>query len=117
MQDSEARSSLVLIVEDIDWVRSAMTKSLERLGYRTAQATDDAEAFAVVEREPIDLILTEEQMPTFAVLMARLHADSALRKLPVVIINPDAEEGARHGEAYLVADYDDICGLLAGRVH
>ena len=115
MQDSEARSSLVLIVEDIDWVRSAMTKSLERLGYRTAQATDDAEAFAVVEREPIDLILTEEQMPTFAVLMARLHA--ALSKVPVVIINPDAEEGARHGDAYLVADYDDICYLLAGMVH
>ena len=115
MQDSEARSSLVLIVEDIDWVRSAMTKSLERLGYRTAQATDDAEAFAVVEREPIDLILTEEQMPTFAVLMARLHA--ALSKVPVVIINPDAEKGARHGDAYLLADYDDICCLLAGMVH
>ena len=115
MQNSEARSSLVLIVEDIDWVRSAMTKSLERLGYRTAQATDDAEAFAVVEREPIDLILTEEQMPTFAVLMARLHA--ALSKVPVVIINPDAEEGARHGDAYLLADYDDICYLLAGMFH
>jgi len=92
-----------------------MTNSLERLGYRTAQATDDAEAFAVVEREPIDLILTEEQMPTFAVLMARLHA--ALSKVPVVIINPDAEEGARHGDAYLVADYDDIRYLLAGMVH
>ena len=115
MQNSEARSSLVLIVEDIDWVRSAMTKSLERLGYRTAQATDDAEAFAVVEREPIDCILTEEQMPTFAVLMARLHA--ALSRVPVVIINPDAEEGARHGDAYLLADYDDICCLLAGMVH
>ena len=115
MQNSEARSSLVLIVEDIDWLRSAMTNSLERLGYRTAQATDDAEAFAVVEREPIDVILTEEQMPTFGKLMSRLH--SALSKVPVVIINPDAEEGARHGDAYLLADYDDICCLLAGRVH
>ena len=115
MQNSEARPSLVLIVEDIDWLRSAMTNSLERLGYRTAQATDDAEAFAVVEREPIDVILTEEQMPTFGRLMSRLH--SALSKVPVVIINPDAEEGARHGDAYLVADYDDICSLLAGMVH
>jgi len=49
------------------------------------------------------------------VLMARLHA--ALSRVPVVIINPDAEEGARHGDAYLLADYDDICYLLAGMFH
>ncbi|MFN2493154.1 MAG: response regulator [Pyrinomonadaceae bacterium] len=114
MENSDGRLPTVLIVEDIDWVRAGMTRAVERLGYRTVQATDVAEAFAVAERESIDLIVTEEQVPTFDVLMTRLRGHSALSNVPVVIVNPDAEEGARHSDAYLLADYADISSFLAG---
>ena len=77
------------------------------------EATNDAEAFQLAEREPPELILTEEELPTFDALMARLREHATLSSVPVVIINPDAENGARHGDAYLIADYVHISSLLA----
>jgi hypothetical protein len=47
--------------------------------------------------------------------MARLSEHPTLSSVPVVIINPDAENGARHGYAYLLADYADITSFLAVR--
>jgi hypothetical protein len=67
----------------------------------------------LTELQPIDLILTEEELPTFKDLMAFLHQHSTLSSVPVVIINPDAEDGARLGDAYLLADYDDISSFLS----
>jgi CheY-like chemotaxis protein len=39
------------IVEDIDWIRSAMKKAVELEGYRAVEATDDTEAFEFAELE------------------------------------------------------------------
>ena len=103
----------ILIVEEIDWIRSAMRKALERQGYRVVEARNDAEAFRFAELQPIDLILTEEEVPTFKDLMLLLHQHPTLSSVPVVIINPDAEDGARLGDAYLLADYADISSFLA----
>ncbi|MCA1636142.1 MAG: response regulator [Acidobacteria bacterium] len=114
MKNSGGQPPTILIVEDIGWIRSSMKKAVERQGYRVAQATDDAEAFEAAERESIELILTEEQLPAFDALLARLREHNALSKVPVVIINPDADEGARHGDAYLLTDYAHISFLLAG---
>src|SRR5215213_9650668 len=50
----------ILIVEDIDWIRSGMRRAVERQGYRVAEARNDAEAFGFTELQPVDLILTEE---------------------------------------------------------
>jgi response regulator RpfG family c-di-GMP phosphodiesterase len=111
--DNSGRIPTILIVEDIDWIRSAMRKAIARQEYRVAEATNDAEAFAFAELQPIDLILTEEELPTFNDLMAVLHQHPTLSSVPVVIINPDEEHGARLGDAYLLADYADISSFLA----
>ena len=103
----------ILIVEDIEWISSGMRKAVERQGYRVVEASNDAEAFRFAELQPIDLILTEEEVPTFKDLMARLHQHPTLNSVPVVIINPDAEDGAPLGDAYLLADYTDISSFLS----
>ena len=103
----------ILIVEDIDWIRSGMRRAVERKGYRVVEARNDAEAFAFAELQSIDLILTEEELPTFKDLMARLHEHLTLSNVPVVIINPDAEDGARLGDAYLLAEYAGISSFLS----
>jgi DNA-binding response OmpR family regulator len=113
MNDSDGQHPTILIVEDIHWIRSGLKKAIEREGYRAMEARNDAEAFQIAEREPPKLILTEEELPTCNVLMARLREHPALSSVPVVIVNPDAENGARHGDAYLLADYADIPSLLA----
>ncbi|HET6851534.1 MAG TPA: response regulator, partial [Pyrinomonadaceae bacterium] len=94
MENSGQRPT-ILIVEDIDWIRSAMRKAVEREGYRAVEARSDSEAFDCANLQPVDLILTEEEVPTFNELMARLSEHSTLRTVPVVIVNPDTEDDAR----------------------
>jgi two-component system chemotaxis response regulator CheY len=103
----------ILIVEDIHWIRSGMKKAVERHGYRAVEVTNDAEAFEIAERDSFDLIVTEEELPTFNELMTRLRDHPTLSSVPVVIVDPDADDGARYGDAYLLADYADISSLLA----
>ena len=97
----------------MDWIRSGMKKAVEHEGYRAVEARDDAEAFQIAEREPPELIVTEEEMPTFNSLMACLREHPTLSNVPVVIVDPDAEDGARLGDAYQLADYADISSFLA----
>jgi DNA-binding response OmpR family regulator len=111
--ENSGQHPTILIVEDIDWIRSGMKKAVEHEGYRAVEARNDAEAFQIAEREPAELIVTEEEVPTFNALMARLREHPTLSMVPVVIVNPDAEDGARHGDAYLLSDYADIESLLA----
>ena len=113
MKDFDRQHLTILIVEDMDWIRSGIKKAVEHEGYRAVEATNDAEAFQIAEREPPEVIVTEEELPTFDALMTRLREHATLSGVPVVIVNPDAKNGARHGDAYLLADYADITSLLA----
>ena len=113
MKNSDRQHPTILIVEDIDWIRSDMKKAVEHEGYRAMEAINDAEAFQLAEREPLELIVTEEELPTFDAPIGRLREYPTLSSIPVVIVNPDAENGARYGDAYLLADYADITLLLA----
>ena len=112
MNNSEKRLPTILIVEDIDWIRAGMKREVERQGYHAIEARDDSEALAVAESETIALILTEEEVPTFDALIDRCRAHSALSKTPVAIINADAEDGTRYGQAYLLPDYAAIGSFL-----
>ena len=103
----------ILIVEDIDWIRSGMRKAVERQGYRVAEARNDAEAFEFAELQSIVLIVTEEELPTLKELMTRLREHPTMSNVPVVIVNPDAEDGTRLGDAYLLAAHADISAFLS----
>jgi CheY-like chemotaxis protein len=113
MKDSGERGPTILIVEDIDWIRSSMRNSAESYGYHVMEATNDTEAVEAAEPEPPALILTEEKLPTFDALMTRLREHPSLKSILVVIINPDADEGARHGDAFVLTGYEGISSLLA----
>lgn len=116
MQSSDKRPT-ILVVEDIDWIRAAMLKAIQREGYLASEATNDIEALEIAEPESVELILTEEELPTFDSLLSKLSRHPVLSKIPVVIINPDAEEGARYRDAYLLAEYSGLSALVASLVH
>jgi CheY-like chemotaxis protein len=113
---SGGRRATILIVEDVDWIRSGMRSSVRLLGYRTAEAADDDEAIEIAEADPPDLILTEEDLPTFDSLLSRLREHPTLRDIPVVI-NPDADEHTRYGDAVILSGYEELPSLLLRRVN
>jgi len=114
MKNSGQRPT-ILIVEDIEWIRSGMKKLVEDQGYRAVEAKNGAEAFELAEHESIELILTEEELPEFNFLMTRLSEHPTLSSVPVAIVNADADEGARLGDAYLLTDFAAITSFLAVR--
>ena len=103
----------VLVVEDVDWIRAAMRVSLEAHGYSVAEACDDREAVASAVLQRPALVLTEEGLPTFDALLRSAHTHPALARVPVAVINPDLEDGARHGDAHVLSNYEQLERLLA----
>jgi CheY-like chemotaxis protein len=89
-----------------------MKRSLRGYGYQVLTAADADEAVAVAARYRLDFILTEEELPAFAALLGRAREHPALKGLPVVIVNPDAEEGTRYADAFVLTGYDQLKHLL-----
>ncbi len=112
MNQTSSSQPTVLVVEDVEEIRAGMQRSLRNYGYRVLTAANADEAVEVAARCPLDLILTEEELPTFAALMERARADASLKGLTVVIINPDAEDGTSYAGAVVLNNYDQLKCLL-----
>lgn len=90
-----------------------MEGTLRGLGYHAVAAADAAEAEALSRDEPPDVILTDEDLPTLGGLLEAVRRDGPLRGVPVIVINPDEEEGTRYGEIVVLPDYAGIAALLS----
>ena len=112
MDTPDAGPPVILVVEDIDWIRAGMARTLRRHGFRVLEAADDDAAVELVRRERPDLILTEEQLPTFGALLARVRELPANRRVPVAVVNPDADGETRYGDAVVLTDYGQLLTLL-----
>lgn len=53
----------VLVVEDDDCLRRVTQAQLEKCGYETAVSPDVPEALAILEKQPVDLVLTDLNLP------------------------------------------------------
>ena len=110
---NDIQRAVVLVVEDVDWIREGMARRLKACGFGVAEAADADAALAQAEILHPAAILTEEELPSYARLVALLARHPPLARIPVVIINPDAEPGARLGDTLLLPDYLDLQTLLA----
>lgn len=56
-------TEVVLVVDDDTSTLRSVSRMLGRLGYRTLEADDPADALRVVLAEPVDLLLTDIMLP------------------------------------------------------
>ena len=87
----------VLIVDDSSIVRSVARKVLALSGVEVEpvyEAGNGREALDVLRRARVDLVLADVNMPTMdgVELLAEMHRDPALSRIPVVIISSDRSE-------------------------
>ena len=113
MNETSVSRTTILVVEDVDSLRSAMVRRIGACGFDVAEAADAAEAVSVAERVRPGLVFTEEQLPTFRALERGFREHPELSRVPIVIVNPDAEEGARYGDAVVLNDFNQLERLLA----
>lgn len=116
MNDTNNDRAIVLIVEDDEWIRKGMKRTVEALGYRVMVAEDGREAVAAAERLRPQLILTEEEMPHFYDLTKRLREHPTLLNVPIVIVNPDVENDTRFGDAIVLTNYDQLEQMQSCRI-
>jgi chemotaxis protein histidine kinase CheA len=109
-QAPAARRLRVLLVDDSPIARATEGALVKALGHSLEEAQDGEEAYAKVQNNTYDLILTDVQMPKMDgfSLARRLKSTPAVARIPVIILSSLASpEDKRRGldagaDAYLV---------------
>jgi two-component system cell cycle response regulator DivK len=106
----------ILYIEDDSDNSSLMKRLLERRGYRLLQAATGLEGLAIIQREEVDLILLDINLPDIDgyEVARRLRTDegSKLAHIPVIIITAnvlksDYEKAKSSGfEVYIAKPYN-----------
>ena len=61
MQESAKRT--ILVVDDEQFVRSALLQLLQADGYQVLEASDGDEALEILQRTPVQLLISDQNMP------------------------------------------------------
>ena len=86
-----------LIVDDSPAMRSFIRRTMQIAGLEAGkylEASDGVEALEILEREWVDVILTDINMPRMngEEMVRRLEADERLRTVPVIVISTDGTD-------------------------
>ena len=86
----------ILVVDDEPNIRSGLVLALEEEAYEVETAQDAMEAWALFQREPYHLVITDLEMPrmTGYELMVQLRQSPSTRRIPVMVVTSRA--GAKH---------------------
>ena len=87
---SETPRPAILVVDDDENNRFTLTRRLQRLGDFTIDAAENgAQALGMAAAKPYDLIFLDIMMPSMNGydVLAKLQADPALRRVPVLVIS------------------------------
>mgnify|MGYP000362338707 CR=1 FL=1 len=82
----EPMSKRILIVDDEPSIRTVLRVHLKRAGYRPLMAEDGVAAVAVLEREPVDLVVSDLMMPGMDGMALLGHCRAHHPGLPVILI-------------------------------
>ena len=109
----------ILVVDDDLSLCSSLSQFLERNGYTVYSAGDALQALDVMERQPVELIITDYLMPHVDGIRftEMLKADPRFANIPVLLItaSPDVattDKGLRKGVAMMLQKPVDMGQLL-----
>lgn len=85
--------SRILVVDDNASNRDLLSRRLQRQGHTVLQAENGATALALVEKEPLDLVLLDLMMPGISGydVLASLKSNPRCREIPVIMISALSE--------------------------
>ncbi|AJE03684.1 response regulator [Geobacter pickeringii] len=105
----------ILIAEDSATMRSLLVATIESLGgYQVVEAASGFEALRLLPREPVDLIITDINMPDIngLELVSFVRTSDNYRHIPLFIISTEGSERDREkglslgANEYLVKPFD-----------
>ncbi len=116
-----ARRATLLVVDDALTVRELQRSILERAGYEVRTASDGIDALACLAEAPVDLVLTDVEMPRMDgfTLTESIRAHPAMGNVPILILTSrasaeDHQRGLEAGaDGYIVKSSFDESSLLS----
>jgi two-component system sensor histidine kinase/response regulator len=97
--EAGGRPLRILLAEDNPVNRKLAVRLLEKRGYSVCVANDGREALALLDRERVDLVLMDMQMPNLdgfqAAAAIRASHDENVRRLPIIAMTAHAMKGDR----------------------
>ena len=102
-----ASSARILLVEDTPFFMKLTRSYLEDAGYQVFEAPDGAKALEILHKEPIDLIISDIEMPVMDgyELIQAIRKDEALRHIPAMALT--ALDDPKHRSKGLSLGYDE----------
>jgi len=85
-EDSPLRKSTVLVVDDEELYRRALERILGRVGHDVVTARDASEALRLLSAQPVDLVLSDVQMPGINGLELIRQVHDIAPDLPCIVI-------------------------------
>lgn len=91
----------ILVVDDFTSIRDFVCETLQRKGYDTVSASNGIEAYSILEKSQVNLVLSDYNMPqcTGFELLKKIKSNPGTAKVPVVFltteINPEKMKSAK----------------------
>ena len=81
----------ILLVEDSPTIRNLLRLMLKQHGFAVSTAGDGLEGLEVLSRRPVDLVITDVNMPRMDgfSFITRIRAQPAYARLPVIVISTE----------------------------
>lgn len=80
-------SHRILLVDDDEALRTALRRALERDGHQVVEACDGRDALLQLDRQPVDLVITDLIMPESEGVELTFSLQKRSPKLPVVAMS------------------------------
>jgi len=117
---TEVKKKSILVVEDSITVRMLLKNIVESGGYQAITAVDGLQAYEILKKEKIDLVVSDVDMPVMDgfELTSKIRNDKNLSKIPIILVTAlesrsDRERGMDVGaDAYIVKSSFDQSNLL-----
>jgi len=111
----------VLIVDDSDFVLQMLRFTLEQEGYTTLEGTDGVDALKHFDGQPIDLMITDLNMPNMdgLNLISNIRLQPGYRHMPIVLFdshNADDKEYIKRSGATALLSKDMLSEKLISTV-
>lgn len=86
----------ILIVDDAPHIHRLLTLMLQRINHTTVTADSGSEALKRLETTPVDLMITDLNMPEMSgyTLMEKVRSTEKFRNLPIIMLSATGQEQA-----------------------
>lgn len=87
----------ILAVDDSASMRQMLSHTLRAAGFQVLEAVDGVDALAQSAAHPVDLVLTDQNMPRMdgLALTAALRAQAITARVPVLVLTTESDQAVK----------------------